>query len=1368
MDPMWRNKNTEGPKIGGPVSSTNDQNADSSSVGYELFITDEKISEENNTERLDNGYATAQGNKKTLDAEAEERHRIDSKIQKDVLKYKGELKGLLDDFQDVFAKDSNAPVKQVAKDLCKHVIELRPGETLGRSPGMRRRSQAVEDLMETRIQEFLQKGLLRRMNESVAHACQPHIVMAPGREPRFTIDYRPVNEKTKPDSFPLPRMDELLYGFAGSAIFSTIDALKGFWQIPMDEASVELTAFRTKSGVYAWNVMPMGLMNSPATFQRFMSQCFEDLPFVRVYIDDIIIYSPDAQTHLDHLKEVLMRCRVKGITLKASKCHFLAAKLKILGYYVSRQGITQDPEKLAAIDKFARPGNLRELRRFLGMIQFFRMFSASTARILIPLYALCRKGVKWRWGDAEAAAFAAIKLELRKKRTLVYPDVKKKFYVSVDASDYAFGANLYQFKEAPDGTLDVDQVIAYSDEWTAEELAEFRKKQKVPFIIESFSKKWNKHERNYSTSEKECLAIVNALERWSHYLAPKEFEVWSDHRALTSLVRTEKPRLKRWSLRLTPFNFNLKWKSGRSMKDVDTLSRDGRFKTLFNDVLLGFQIDNIKNSDPNDFEDRHSEFTALTFREIEIDFYPDNVKPSPKEGNWLCFLQGGEEEDNQPSDEDDPREAGRLVSIEAEAREEALDAEVRRALLSSHRDFGVSQRNDPALKVIVEQLEDPDGKGGPKPGYHLRDDGVLLYKGKIVMPVHEIPLLLYLVHDHPLSGHVGANKLKARIQERFYVKKLNRVVERYLKKCSCSRVKARRTHKAGRTITFTHYGPLDCLQIDLVGPFPASRRGNKYWVTLIDRYTRCLELVPVKSKEAKVVARAIADHWVTRYGCPLVLMADNEFRTSVLRELMKLTDTKQIFTAPYRPSTNGLAERVHQFAQQLLQNARMQNVGEWDDHLPAIRFSIMSSCLDGLGFSPYQLLYGRTPRLPRDDIIPVDTGVPADVREYFNSQREVIREIREMFDYRQSKVDARMRFNRDKSQGRRPTKLKVGDLVYHTRDYYGKSKLQRGLVKLLGKFQGPSKIVKALGENTFEVQTSDTKTKVFNVRDLSLYGGEDPPIYRSRPGELVEDPGEDQDTYPDNEPKASEEKAEIQAASVDLRQSEMPPQSGALQDGENPQLETQRPFKLASSEDPPSEGQWVLAYDKALNAEGKTSLMMGRVSGIDAEGLISIHVYRPRSIQKKLHYLPMFYRYTGKGDAYEEKITDQKLAGDWLPWVVDLNHTVQIVARSDVQNEGKTPPDQFHQFYKQVWDAQKKETDPLLPELGMEPLVWQGSKRRSARIEEIPSSMKRSEEDPPKILSSRKSKRKSSLAPKKTSETSRFAMRRSKRVKFSV
>ena len=514
-----------------------------------------------------------------------------------------------------------------------------------------------------------------------------------------------------------------------------------------------------------------------------------------------------------------------------------------------------------------------------------------------------------------------------------------------------------------------------------------------------------------------------------------------------------------------------------------------------------------------------------------------------------------------------------------------LDQVIAKALLAHSSCFLESQNRDARVKKIIDSLSSsPRGKADKR--YSLRNDGVLLWETRVVIPEHEIPLILWMTHDHPMSGHVGTQKVLDKIAARFYWPNMAASVKRYISKCSCQRTKAKKGHRTGhgRTMTFSHYGPLDCLQMDLVGPFPLSRSRNLYWLTLIDRYTRAVEFIPLPSNNAKVVARAIFTSWISRYGAPLIVLADNEFRAKVVAELFKLTGTKKIHSAPYKPSTNGLCERVHSFAEQILQNANKEKITNWDTFLPAVRFAIMTSKLDGLGFSPYQLLFGRHARLPVpvDSLIPVDSGVPVDIRDYFDTHMECIKHIRQTFDYNQSKADARMRFKRDHGERRKPVTLKEGDLVYHTRKYYSQSKAQRGLSKLLGKWAGPARIVKKIG-NSFEVQVDEKNTKIFNAMHLSLYKGEDPPEYRAQPeSKLLEGP----------EAEAVEEKQEPSPI-VEQTISQEPlarlEQENGIQPKEPVILEETIPDSPLISEDP-GEDQPELSIEKSFEDQPELSI----------------------------------------------------------------------------------------------------------------------------------------------------------------------------------
>jgi len=429
-----------------------------------------------------------------------------------------------------------------------------------------------------------------------------------------------------------------------------------------------------------------------------------------------------------------------------------------------------------------------------------------------------------------------------------------------------------------------------------------------------------------------------------------------------------------------------------------------------------------------------------------------------------------------------------------------------------------------------------------------------------------------------------------------------------------------------------------------------------------------------------------------------------------------------------------LCERVHAFAQTILQNSIEENIHDWDSYLPAVRFAIMTSSLDGFGFSPYELLYGRRARLPVDSIMPLDSGVPRTIREYYQSHLESIKQIRDMFDYTQSKVDARMRYRRDKSQRRRPTDIRPGDLVYHSREYYNQDAAERGLRKLLGKFAGPSLVTRKLGTNTFEVQVDGKTRKIFNVEHLAPYKGESLPLYRPKPDSSLsglrigEDVGDD--IKSSQEPESFEEggRPEIPEAdpnspkSGDLRiqgddlpvESKIDPERPVISESpsthryrakrragemenndiqESPEkrirLDTLNQDSEEKLEINSSIGQWVLVLEKRLLGKGKKSLFLGKVvEQVQKEGVLvdTVHVWKPKGVQKERNFLPHWYRMHDDGINYDLATTDARLPSSWQPWLVDLDDKFIVVRKSTLKELVRSPPERLVYLYDQVWD----------------------------------------------------------------------------------
>ena len=309
---------------------------------------------------------------------------------------------------------------------------------------MFRYSLAERKEIEEQVEYLLKRGLII---ESSSHFGAPVLfVPKPNGTVRMCIDYRSLNKLTRKNSYPMPRVDDLLDQLRGAQLFSAIDLMQGYYQIRIKPEDCEKTAFRTPQGLYEFKVLPFGLANAPAVFQTLMNKIFSQQigKSVLVYLDDILIYSKTPKYHLKHLREVFEILKIQKFFCRLHKCHFNDTEVKYLGHLISADGVRPDLDKVEKVKEWLRPTIVHEVRAFLGLANYFQKFMQGYSQMVSPLTDLTRTKKAWNWTDKCTEAFERVKYCLTHAPVLQMPDFSKPFEVVADASKFASGGVLLQ------------------------------------------------------------------------------------------------------------------------------------------------------------------------------------------------------------------------------------------------------------------------------------------------------------------------------------------------------------------------------------------------------------------------------------------------------------------------------------------------------------------------------------------------------------------------------------------------------------------------------------------------------------------------------------------------------------------------------------------------------------------------------------------------------------------------------------------------------------------------------------------------------------------------------------------------------------
>lgn len=875
------------------------------------------------------------------------------------------------------------------------------------------------------LQALLDAGVIR---ESESPYASPIVVVKKKNgEVRLCIDYRKLNALTIRDAYALPNLEEAFSALAGSKWFSVMDLKSGYYQIEMEECDKPKTAFVCPLGFYEFNRMPQGITNAPSTFQRLMERCMGSLNLkeVLVFIDDIIVFSSTLEEHETRLLRVLQQLREYGLKLSPKKCSFFQSSVRYLGHIVSTKGVETDPEKVRALKTWPRPQTLSDLKSFLGFAGYYRRFVKDYSKIVKPLndltkgYPPYRKGRKVtpgpsgylnpkeplssRWTPACQEAFEVIIEKLTSAPVLGYANPKLPYVLHTDASTSGLGAALYQEQ---DGEV---RVIAYA------------------------SRGLSPSEKRYPAHKLEFLALKwSIVEKFQDYLYGNTFTVLTDNNPLTYVLKSAKldAASYRWLAALSTFDFNIKYRAGKSNQDADGLSRrphdtvDDDYASLEEKERMKQFASHHLSSSPNRQDVTADTFSVLCHRHLLGE--SDNSLPS------ITLVES--------------------LALHTDAVPDvyADDGTLGCSVIPTYSEVELQQhqRSDPIIGYVVNMLEN-GGEANSNPNSaslelklmlkewkRLELKNGLLYRTRksgenvtfqLVVPESLRSTILTCLHDD--MGHMGLERTLDLVRSRFYWPKMATDVERKIK--SCGRCVRRKTlpERAAPLVSIQTTRPMELVCMDYLSLEPDSHN-TKDILVITDHFTKYAVAMPTKDQKATTVAKCLWEQFLVHYGFPERLLSDQgrDFESQLIKELCALAGITKVRTSPYHPRGNPV-ERFNRTLLGMLGTLRDKEKTHWRDYVKPLTHAYNCTKNETTGFSPYELMFGRQPRLPVDIAfcLPVKDGSPTSHSQYVRALKARLQESYQIAAKNSQKVAERNKRRFDKTV--RESTLEKGDQV---------------------------------------------------------------------------------------------------------------------------------------------------------------------------------------------------------------------------------------------------------------------------------------------------------------------------------------------------
>jgi hypothetical protein len=917
---------------------------------------------------------------------------------------------------------------------------------------------------------------------------------------RFVVDYRRLNAVTTKDAFPIPTIESTLQQLAGNSYFSKLDLRSGYFQVPINEIDKPKTAFITTTGLWEFNVLPMGLTNAPPSFQRIMYNLIVNgrEQYCLVYLDDIIIFSKSFNDHLDHLHEILNILDKHRFQLNPGKCSIMKIKIEYLGHAIDKYGISPLHDNIKAIRELPLPHHptLKQANEFIGGLGFYRRFIRNFSKIAAPIHRVTNltKNNKrnFRWEDEQREAAEQLKdIITGPDLVLEFPDPNLLFVLSTDASNIGLGAILKQITE--DGKM---KIIYY------------------------LSRVLSKSESRYSTTELEALAMVWAITKLRPYILGKDFKIETDHCPLCQFhkKRSRNGRLDRWAIEiLSEYNITeIKYKKGKCHCDADLLSRYPLKNDLnyANDISTrkqqeGYLFPHLDELDDNEADIQptaiinvitrsttaainNQQVKYITTSSLGSSLGTNGISTSSSNKNGRLTSNANKvyntrsrtrriQMDNSTLSLDTNSNSTSAInknntngkassSLNTKANSNLSSADSLAEVLSPHIEFSMK-------KIREEQLKDQEIQNKIINLKNNQDceviNGILhklVPRGKrkiklLWIPTSMIKQVLFLYHDHHTAAHLGDNRTAEKLIHKYYWPSMHKTISNYTKSCiKCAKHNYRRTKLPGKmNITPTPNEVMGLVGMDYWGPTDLpTTKGNKYVITMTDYLSKFVFAKAVRSNSAQEASDFFLDVCY-HYGAPAKLITDqgSHFIAELTRTIINSCNTTHILATPYHPMSNAQTERFNATFAPALSKLMDEQQQDWDELLQPIIYAYNTSCHRTTTITPFHMMFGREKQLIMDPKqLKVTLSKPNQYYEKVKQSRRMIIDHAKL-NIRHQKELSKTRYDRNRTD----PKHNINDLVL-VRVVNKSSKLQE-------KYEGPYRIIEQKGPSTFIVKIED-------------------------------------------------------------------------------------------------------------------------------------------------------------------------------------------------------------------------------------------------------------------------------------------------------